>query len=94
MCIECAAQMLARFGSGAAAQRLSSGALVMWDRTQLLVAAFEMLCQLRRNRVEPFAPRGFEPAADACVARRAPHRRQAVGVINGPCRRSRNLTFP
>jgi hypothetical protein len=34
-----------------------------------------MLCQLCRNRIEPFAPGGFELAADAGVARRTPHRR-------------------
>ena len=65
-------------GIGATAQRLGGGALVMWDRVYRLVAALEMLRQLRRNRVEPLAPGGFEPAADADMARRAPRRRQAT----------------
>jgi hypothetical protein len=47
----------------------------MRDRAHRFVAAFELLGQLRRNRIEPLAPGGFEPTSDACVARRAPGRR-------------------
>ena len=63
---------------GTAAQGLGGGALMVRDRAHKLVAALEMLRQLRRDRVQPADPGGFEPAADACMAQGAACRRQAV----------------
>src|SRR5690348_4539645 len=76
--VERTAQMVNRFGIGAASQRLGRGALVMPDRALRLVTAFEVLGKLRRNVVELSRPCGFEPTAHTRVERCAPRRREIL----------------